>query len=453
MQRNIIKHLIEWKNAQEHLPLLIRGARQIGKTFIVEEFAKNHFDYFVNINFEFDPTFSDCFQTLNPTEIINQLSLKQNVPIIPERTLLFLDEIQNCPKAIMALRYFKEQLPKLHVIGAGSLLEFALNDEEFRMPVGRIQYLYMYPLSFNEFVLAQGKGNLIAHIQQATLQKPPSDTAHHELIKLLREYFILGGMPAVLDSYIKYKNFAICQNLQSGLLATYRNDFGKYAKHTQHAHLTTIFYKAVYLLGKKVKYSNIDPDSLSRDIKKAINLLQKAGILHIVYSSSCSGLPLNGAINEKIFKLLFLDIGLVNRAGKIDISDLMTNNNLMLINQGALAEQFVGQELLSLQNPYEEAEAYFWTRDKRGSQAEVDYVINLNSHIVPIEVKAGAKGKLKSLKQFLLEKQSNSHTYDSKIAIQISQQPLYFYDNIISLPLYMISELPRVFDAIKLGKY
>lgn len=449
MQRNILHYLLDWKNSPEYLPLLMRGARQIGKTFVIQQFAQNNFEYFVNINFELDPDFIDCFKTLKPTEIIKQISLKQSVPIVPEKTLLFLDEIQNCPNAIMALRYFKEQMPKLHVIGAGSLLEFALNDEEFRMPVGRIQYLYMYPLSFNEFLLAQEKTSLISHIQEANLQNPPSEVAHRELLKLLREYFLLGGMPAVVDSYTKYNDLTICQNLQAALLATYKNDFGKYAKYTQHKYLTTVFSKAANLLGKQVKYSHIDPDTLSRDIKIAINLLQKAGLLYKVCASSCSGLPLNGLINEKIFKLLFLDIGLVNRAGKINLSGLL-NEDLTLVNQGALAEQFVGQELLALQNPYEEAEVCFWSRDKQGSQAEVDYVINLNGAIVPIEVKAGKTGTLRSLKQFLLEQNKLVYNHRSymPIGIRISQQPLSFYGNILSLPLYMISEMPRIFNNL-----
>ena len=153
MQRNIMKHLLTWKNAPEHLPLLIRGARQIGKTYIVEHFAKQQFKHFININFELEPDYADCFQSLKPEEILNRISLKNSTPVIPSKTLLFFDEIQECPQAIMALRYFKEQMPDLHIIGAGSLLEFALKKEGFHMPVGRVQYLYMHPLSFAEFLL------------------------------------------------------------------------------------------------------------------------------------------------------------------------------------------------------------------------------------------------------------------------------------------------------------
>ena len=213
MHRSIITNLVKWKNAHEHLPILLRGARQIGKTTAVQQFANANFSHMVNINFELDPDYANCFQTLKPQEIINQVLLKQNTPIIPGKTLLFLDEIQSCPRAIMALRYFKEQMPELHVIGAGSLLEFALNDKNFRMPVGRVQFLYMHPLSFYEYLAAKEKQTLLNHMNEATPTNPPSDVAHQELLKLVKEYLTVGGMPGVLDHYIKYQDISVCQNL------------------------------------------------------------------------------------------------------------------------------------------------------------------------------------------------------------------------------------------------
>ena len=437
MHRNIITNLANWKNASEHLPILIRGARQIGKTTVVAQFAEENFDYFVNINFELDPDYAACFQTLKPQEIINQLLLMQNIPIIAGKTLLFFDEIQNCPRAIMALRYFKEKMPELHVIGAGSLLEFVLDDEKFRMPVGRIQFLYMQPLSFYEYLEAKGKQSLLNHLMQATLKSPPSDVAHQELLKLVKEYLVVGGMPAVLDHYLKYQDLSACQNLQTNLLVTYRNDFGKYAKLAKHQYLQKAFLKTPNLIGKQVKYTQIDPESQSRDIKDAINLLAKAGLVYKVNASSCAGLPLNALINEKKFKLVFVDVGLMNRAGKINLSDLILND-LFLVNQGIISEQFVGQELLVYQNPEEEPELYFWERDKQGSQAEVDYVINLNGNIVPIEVKSGQTGSLRSLRQFMDEK-------NTSIGIQISQHPLCIKDSVLTVPLYMLRELKRLY--------
>jgi hypothetical protein len=439
MQRSVISYLIEWKNAPEHLPILLRGARQIGKTTAVSQFAQSNFDYFININFEQEPDYAACFQTLKPQEIINQLLLKQDIPVILGKTLLFLDEIQNCPNAIMALRYFQEQMPALHVIGAGSLLEFALNDENLHMPVGRVQFLYMQPLSFYEYLAAKGKRNLLNYIQQVTLLNPPSEVAHYELLKLVKEYLVIGGMPAVLDYYLKYQDLSACQNIQTNLLVTYRNDFGKYAKQVKHKHLQNAFIKAPNLIGKQIKYSYIDPESQSRDIKEAITLLSQAGLLYKVNASGCSGVPLNTSINEKKFKLIFVDVGLMNRAGKINLSDLLLQE-LWLMNQGAIAEQFVGQELLAYQSPLDEPELYFWERDKKGSQAEVDYVTHVNGNIVPIEVKSGKTGHLRSLKQFMSEKNVN-------IGIRISQQPLCLQDNILTIPLYMIGELKRFYFA------
>lgn len=437
MYRDITSVLVQWRNAAEHLPILLRGARQIGKTTVVEQFAKDCFAHFVNINFELEPDFAICFQTLKPAEIIKQILLKVEIPIIPGKTLLFLDEIQACPNAIMALRYFKEQMPDLHVIGAGSLLEFALNEAEFSMPVGRVQFLYMQPLSFYEYLKAKGRLNLLDHLEKATLSQPPSLVAHNELLKLVKEYLALGGMPAVLHHFLQYQDLLACQNLQTNLLATYRNDFGKYAQLDKHKYLQEVFVKAPNLIGKQVKYSHINMEAQTRDIKAAITLLGRAGLLYKVPASSCSGLPLNALINEKKFKLLFVDVGLMNRAGKISLHDLL-NQDLFLINQGAVIEQFVGQELLAYQHPYEEAELYFWERDKKGSQAEVDYVVNLGGKIVPIEVKSGKTGQLKSLKQFMSEK-------NTKLGIRFSTQPLGCQNNILSIPIYMIGELKRLY--------
>lgn len=435
--------LAAWRNQLVHIPILLRGARQIGKTYVVEKFAKQHFDYLVNINFELEPDYIDCFKTLKPQEILDQIALKQDVPIVFDKTLLFLDEIQICPQAIMALHYFKEQMPQLHVIGVGSLLGFALNDENLRMPVGHVQYMYMHPLSFREFLLAKEKHKLLEYIKESSIRNPLPVIAHQRLMELLHEYLVLGGMPEILSCYVERDDLIACQSLQTSLLATYRNDFGKYARQAQHKYLQKAFDKAPILIGKQVKYSHIDAKNPARDIKQALSLLKQAGILYKINSSACSGLPLNALINEKKFKLLFIDVGLMNRAGKININNLMSED-LMLINQGAITEQFVGQELLVYRNPCEEPEVYFWDRDKKGSQAEVDYVINLNGNIIPIEVKSGKVGRLKALKQFMQEK-------SVPIGVQISRQPLGFKDNVLKLPLYMMGELKRIYEDLKLS--
>ena len=436
MYRDIEKDLLHWKNRKNPMPLLLRGARQVGKTYVVEKFGREQFEQMVTINFELQPEMIHCFESLEPAEIINAIFLLTHKKIEPQSTLLFLDEIQDCPNAIRALRYFKEKLPTLHVIGAGSLLEFTLNDAAFRMPVGRIQSLYLKPVSFKEYLMGSGNEPLREWIENADLHSKVMIPVHERLLHLVREYMILGGMPAVLQSYFTNRDMSDCMNIQTALLSTYRQDFGKYAKKTDHRYLQRLFEKIPGLIGENFKYSKVDPDMKSRDIKDALYMLQNAGLIYPVYSTGASGLPLASLINEKKFKVLFLDVGLITRTGKLD-SELLLNNNIMLVNRGMLAEQFVGQELLAYTSCYEEANLYFWSREQPSSMAEVDFVTTVESNIIPVEVKAGTTGQLKSIKIFMQEKKSI-------LGVRISQQPLSYDDNILSLPLYMAGEISRL---------
>ncbi len=446
MDRDIEQDLLQWKQKINHMPLLLRGARQVGKSFIVDKFGRAHFDNVVTVNFEQDPALARCFDTLHPNEIILALSLTLHQPIEPGKTLLFLDEIQDCPHAIRSLRYFKEQYPQLHVIGAGSLLEFTLNQEDFRMPVGRVQSLYLKPLSFKEFLSAVGYVDLRNFLEQVELTQPISEPVHQTLLKLVRHYMVLGGMPGVLQAYLSTvvvsANMTRTYNLiepqlqQTILLSTYRQDFSKYTKHTQIQYVQRVFEKAPGLVGSHVKYANVDPAARSHHIKSALELLQHAGLIYPIYSTAASGLPLITLMNEKKFKIVFLDIGLMARASHLD-AELLLNDNLLLINRGAMAEQFVGQELLAYAPPVDAPQLYFWCREKKSSMAEVDFITTFKSTIIPIEVKAGSTGQLKSLQLLMRENAL-------RLGVRISQQPLTFDGSILSVPLYMVSELPRL---------
>jgi len=206
MKRKIEEQLINWINQHGRLPLIIRGARQTGKSYLIEQLGKEHFDNYVVINFEQYPKYASCFATLDVVQIITAISLISQQKITPGKTLLFLDEIQECPKAIMALRYFKEQMPELHVIAAGSLLEFALEQENFRMPVGRVQYLYLRPMSFEEFLLAGNYKQLLEYLSTISLDATVPTIVHEELLRLVKTYLLLGGMPTVLFSYFNEHN-------------------------------------------------------------------------------------------------------------------------------------------------------------------------------------------------------------------------------------------------------
>ncbi|MES2504636.1 MAG: ATP-binding protein [Myxococcota bacterium] len=436
MQRKIQVELSDWKTKPNRMPLLLRGARQVGKTFIVEELGRKYFESSITINFELEPKNIKAFESLHPEEIIARLDLINRTRIVPGKTLLFLDEIQQCPQAIVALRYFKEKMPELHVIGAGSLLEFVLHQESFSFPVGRIQPIYLKPMSFEEFLLNTGESQSLEFIKEATLNKPPDQFLHEHLLQLVRRYFLLGGMPAVLNTYTQENSWLECARIQSGLLQTYRSDFGKYSTKAQHIHLEKLFEKAPGTVGEQVKYTSIDPDTRSREIKTAIQQLEWSGLLTKIRATAASGMPLEAQVKENLFKLLFLDIGLLQNANQINPSAIF-EQDLLQINQGALAEQFVGQELLAYTDCYQDSKLYFWQREEKSSQAEVDYVINLDANVIPIEVKAGKTGRLKSLRQFMDAKKS-------PFGIKISTDGLAFEKDIISLPFYLIGQLQRI---------
>ncbi|MBI5797160.1 MAG: DUF4143 domain-containing protein [Planctomycetes bacterium] len=266
------------------------------------------------------------------------------------------------------------------------------------------------------------------------------DVIHKKLLELLRIYLIIGGMPAALEEYLSSNDLMNCLRIQTALLQTYRSDFGKYAKISQHKYLQKVFDTAPRMVGQRIKYSNIDTDTRSRDLKNALNLLALAGIVKPIYLTKASGLPLGAQIDEQKFKLNFLDVGLMQNSCGLQ-GRLSVEEDFMQINAGAVAEQFVGQELAAYSDKHQQGSIYFWAREKRGSMAEVDYVINIGSNILPVEVKSGKEGKLKSLRMFIDEKKS-------KLGIRFSRDRLSYYDKILSIPLYMVEQMPRLAGSL-----
>ncbi len=292
MNRDIYKILIDWKITEGRRPLLIRGARQTGKTYVVNEFGNREFGSFIYLNFERNPEFKDVFTTFIPAEIIEKISLFTTKKAIPGKTLLFLDEIQECPNAIVSLRYFFEEMPGLHVIGAGSLLEFALSSEKFRMPVGRIQYLHVYPLSFGEFLDAIGETELRSYILAVKNLENLPESLHVKLNEYVRKYFIIGGMPAVVNEYVKTRDVINCQRIQRSILDTYIDDFAKYSRVSRHVYLRKVFNAVPSIVGQKFVYAQVDRYVKSRDLKEALELLETAGIVTRILQTSGAGLPL-----------------------------------------------------------------------------------------------------------------------------------------------------------------
>lgn len=284
--------------------------------------------------------------------------------IIPQKTLLFLDEIQACPEAVLALRYFKEKMPELHVIAAGSLLEFILNDLNFSFPVGRVQFMYQRPLSFMEFLLNSGEEKIIERLKTLTLEQPMEPVLHEHLLQILRQYLLVGGMPAVLNQFLDKKSYVAARTRQTVLLQTYYNDFSKYANQAAHKYLQALFDKAPFLVGQKFKYSTIAPDARARDVKVAVEQLTWIGVIHKIFFNGASGIPLKSQKNEANFKLGFLDVGLLQCATELDY-EATFNENILQINSGSIAEQFVAQELIVYSNCFENKELYFWEREKK----------------------------------------------------------------------------------------
>ena len=443
MERDIYSCLKNWKNEKRRKPLIIRGARQVGKTWLVEYFGKKNFEQFVEINFEFQPHFKTCFSTLNPFEIVEKIELTSNVDITQGLTLLFLDKIQECPQALKALRYFYEKMPELHVIAAGSLLEFVMDAEQISIPVGRVQNIYLPPLSFGEFLTACGEQKIRTYLKNLTITKQVPESVHIKCISLLRNYLYLGGMPESIALWLELKTFSKTDEMQQTLLQNYRHDFGKYGRRVNIFLVEKIFNHAPGMVGSKFKYSHIDKQTNSRDIKKSLELLIKAHIFHRITATSGSGLPLHSHSNEKVFKIFFLDVGLLQNSMGINKETYMSND-LLAVYRGSVVEQYVGQQLLALKKPFEEPSLFYWHREAKGSTAEVDYLWQKGEQILPVEVKAGKTGTLKSLRLFLSEKKV-------LFGIRFSLYPLSYTDSILSIPLYAIEAMPGLIEQVISG--
>jgi len=413
MKRDVDKILNQWKYEPNRMPLMIRGARQVGKSYTITEFGKREFENFVTINFEQQPEYKNCFSTLVPKEIISTISVLNMSDIIPGKTLLFLDEIQECPRAITALRYFHEQMPELHVIGAGSLLDFVLSEENSRMPVGRVQYLYMKPLSFLEFLDAAGENRAREIIENTGWDNPVNPVVHDHLLSLVKKY-----------------------RIQTSIIQTYRDDFGKYSSQVKQKYLQKIFSAVPKMVSKKFKYSQVDDSIHSRNLKEAVELLEKAGVVYRVLNTRGSGLPLDVNADDRHFKAVFLDIGLMQNICGLRSQTLMMED-FIEVNAGAVAEQFVAQELLAYRDEFEEPSLYYWAREERSSSAELDYLVPCLSYALPVEVKSGKTGTLRSMHLFL-------EKYPCPVGVRVSRLP--FSDNppIISVPFYGIKKIPEM---------
>ena len=431
MERFVYNDLIDWAKSQRRKPLLLRGARQVGKTWLVENLAKEYFDYFLKVDFEKNPGLVSLFEgELNPTQICAELEIRTGIDIVPGKTLLFFDEIQKSPQAIMSLRYFYENMPELHVVAAGSLLEFVFAEISF--PVGRIQMLEVFPMNFAEFLLALNFKKASEVVNSPIV--PVSDQIHDFLIEKLRTYWLTGGMPECVKVFAETQSLKQTFQVQDEIIDSYRLDFNKYKPQTDVNCLNMVFATVAASVGQQTKYTFLANDYTIPTIRKAYESLLLAKVARKVKSVGNVGMPLEVYASDKKFKNIFLDIGLMNRIMGLDYNEALNHSNLLSIYRGQLAEQFVGQEFAASAF----GQLYYWSRDAKNSNAEVDYLLQKNGEIFPVEVKDGPSGRLRSLHLYC-----ENYNPNRCFVLHSGKHAILADEKIVFIPLYFAGALTK----------
>lgn len=443
IERSIDKALLEWKNKANRKPLLLRGARQIGKSTAIRHLGEQ-FPHYIEANFEKNASLKTLFTSnLSVRDIAAGIGNLYDQPIVPGETLLFLDEIQACPEALHSLWFFKEDFPELHVIAAGSLLELALKDDMPTYGVGRIQSLFMYPFSFDEFLVATGHSMWIDAKRKATPQSPLLLPLHEQLSNSFRTFLMTGGMPASVVAWVTKHDYLACQDEIEDIADSYDEDFKKYAKRISPDLLKAVLHSAVQQIGSKFVYSHVDGGYSTHEVKKALDFLCDAGLLHRVQHTAANGLPLGAEVNKKFTKYILLDSGLLLCLLNMDTNgtqeltqDILTATAADLVDKGSLTEMVAGLELIKYALPKRKYELYYWENLANGTTSEVDYILSRNMKVLPMEVKSGTSGKMKSLRLFM-QKKHLTH------AIRCSMENFSRLENdgIDIIPLYAISNI------------
>ncbi len=449
MPRRALHYLTKWLGSTGRKPMVIRGARQVGKTWLVREFATQHQKQLIELNFEKNPQYQTFFESNDPKTTLLLLSASLNTVIDIHKTVLFLDEIQAAPVLLSKLRWFAEEMPELPVLAAGSLLEFVLDAHEFSMPVGRITYLHLGPLTFEEFLDAYGEKQLMTYLQQFSWEQHIPAVLHEQLMSLFKEYLVIGGMPAAVYSWVSEKSLEQVNLIHHDLLASYRDDFAKYAGKLPLSRLDEMLIAIPAMLGEKMVFSRVNKEVPSAVLKSALNLLCQARIARKTLNTAGNGVPLAAEINEKFFKVIFLDVGLVSALLHIRLDNLYKIADINFINSGGLAEQVVGQLLSSLEPYYMSPALYYWVREKKNSSAEIDYLLQQGTNILPIEVKSGSTGSLKSLHLFMaLKKLTHALRINADVPSQVLVQTKTHQEQIqyrlYSLPFYLTEQIHRL---------
>jgi len=429
MKRFALQTLINWKNKKNRKPMIINGARQVGKTWLMEEFGKNYYKEILNINFERNARIRTLFETdLDPKRLLLGLELEHGHKIDAENTLIIFDEIQAMPQAITSLKYFYEEMPQYHIIAAGSLLGVTLHSG-VSFPVGKIDSMQLYPLSFMEFLDALGEGQLAAQLSENNLDM--ITVFKGKLLEYLKQYMFIGGMPEVVKNFAINKDFLEVRNIQNQILKDYRNDFSKHIPKAIMPKVLLVWDAIPVQLAKENKkfvYNQVVEKGRAKDFEDAITWLADSGLIYKVHKLTKPYLPISGYVEENIFKLFLLDVGLLSAMSHLDRRILLEGDALFTEFKGSIAEQYVMQELKSIGD----VELSYWGNDT--GNAEVDFVLQCESRVIPVEVKSGTNLKAKSLKIFM-------DKYNPKYAVRTSPADYKQSDNLYDIPLYMIENI------------
>ncbi|MHB1275210.1 MAG: ATP-binding protein [Candidatus Humimicrobiaceae bacterium] len=430
MKRLIINKLIEWKNRKDRKPLVLNGVRQCGKTYILNEFGKENYDKIAYFNFEGNPALAERFeQDLDPVRIIMELGILNGKPIKPKTTLVIFDEIQFCNKALTSLKYFCERTPEYHIVCAGSLLGITLS-KPLSFPVGKVDFLTLRPMSFNEFLLANNEEMLTSYLDKLNITSAIPQMFAAKLITLLKTYFITGGMPEAVAKWIETKSVSEVERVQNAILNSYELDFAKHAPATDFPKLLLIWKSIPDQLAKengKFIYGHVKEGARAKEFEDAMQWLISAGMVYKVCKVEKPFIPLSAYAEQGYFKLYMSDIGLLRRMSRLPASSIYEDPSHYKEFKGALTENYV---LCELVNPLGDV-PFYW---KSGNTAEVDFIVQLSEKIIPVEVKSATNVKARSLSVY-------RQKYKPDISVRVSMLNIHRDNDLLNIPLYMLWKL------------
>lgn len=433
MYRKIMEELIKWKKGKERKPLIIRGARQVGKTYIIKQFGEENYDGVAYFNFDHDTQLQNMFEnTKDPKSILEQLAFVYGKAIVPQKTLIVFDEIQECPNALNSLKYFEEEAKEYHIVSAGSLLGIRLSHTSF--PVGKVDFLDMYPMTFTEFLEADGQKNLVDYMNSIKKIENIPDIFFDKLSEKLKAYFIIGGMPEVVDSWTKYKDMEKVNKIQDNILKSYESDFSKHTTNVEANRISIIWNSIPSQISKENKkflYQVAKEGARAREYEGAVNWLKDANVVNKIYNVTKPSMPLIGYNDLASFKMYLNDVGLLRKKTDLNSKVIIEEDKLFQEFKGALTENYVLQTLIA-----SGLKPYYYTFDNR---YEIDFIIQYQNEIIPIEVKAGKSVNNTSLKVY-------NQINEPKIRIRFSMKNLNKDDNLINIPLFMVEYLGKLID-------